>query len=279
MLPRAPDWSYRRRRPGPCGSGPRDGPPRSRWPRWRCAAVPMALTRAAGLSGNQQQIADYLLEEVLERQPDHLKKFLLGTSILEHMTAPLCDAVLGTTDAAGSLEDLARSNAFIVSLDDQRECYRYHHLFGDLLRAELKRRHPELLPVYLGRAARWCEEHGSPGEAFAYAHEAGDLAHAGQHRARVPRRFCKPRADRKPVAVARPLHRHRHRVRRASVNRGRVGVRVSRRAGPRKAVPIRRRAGSTRLGIRRRGSFASLGTREPPKLHGSGRHPADAARC
>ena len=78
--------------------------------------------RAAGLSGNQQQIADYLLEEVLERQPDHLKKFLLGTSILDHMTAPLCDAVLGTTDAAGSLEDLARSNAFVVSLDDQREC-------------------------------------------------------------------------------------------------------------------------------------------------------------
>ena len=136
--------------------------------------------RAAGLSGDQQQIADYLLEEVLERQPDHLKKFLLGTSILDHMTAPLCDAVLGTTAAAGSLEDLARSNAFIVSLDDQRECYRYHHLFGDLLRAELKRRHPELLPLYLRRAARWCEEHGLPGEAFAYAHQAGDLAHAGR---------------------------------------------------------------------------------------------------
>ena len=57
------------------------------------------------------------------------------------------------TDAAGSLEELARSNAFIVSLDDHREWYRYHHLFSDLLRAELKRRHPELIPVYLGRAA------------------------------------------------------------------------------------------------------------------------------
>ena len=83
-------------------------------------------------------------------------------------------------DAAGSLEDLARSNAFVVSLDDHREWYRYHHLFSDLLRAELKRRHPELLPVYLRRAAGWCEGHGSPGEAFAYAHEAGDLAHAGR---------------------------------------------------------------------------------------------------
>ena len=136
--------------------------------------------RAAGLSGNQQQIADYLLEEVLERQPDRLKRFLLGTSILDHMTAPLCDAVLGTTDAAGLLEDLERCNAFVVSLDDHREWYRYHHLFSDLLRAELKRRHPDLLPVYLRRAASWCERHGSPGEAFAYAHEAGDLDHAGR---------------------------------------------------------------------------------------------------
>ena len=180
MLPRAQDWSYRRRRPGPCGE---------RTEGWAAAVALATLAlrgrddgaaRAAGLSGNQQQIADYLLEEVLERQPDHLKSFLLGTSILDHMTAPLCDAVLGTTDAAGSLEDLARSNAFVVSLDDHREWYRYHHLFSDLLRAELKRRHPELLPVYLRRAAGWCERHGLPGEAFAYAHEAGDLAHAGR---------------------------------------------------------------------------------------------------
>ena len=139
-----------------------------------------AAVRAAGLSGDQRQIADYLLEEVLERQPDHLKSFLLGTSILDRMTAPLCDAVLGIDDAAGSLEGVARSNAFVVSLDDHREWYRYHHLFRDLLRAELKRRHPELLPVYLRRAAGWCERHESPGEAFAYAHGAGDLAHAGR---------------------------------------------------------------------------------------------------
>ena len=139
-----------------------------------------AAVTAAGLSGNQQQIADYLVEEVLDRQPDHLKSFLLGTSILDHMTAPLCDAVLGTDNAAASLEDLARSNAFVVSLDDHREWYRYHHLFRDLLRAELKRRHPDLLPVYLERAADWCERHGAPGEAFAYAYEAGDLAHAGR---------------------------------------------------------------------------------------------------
>jgi LuxR family maltose regulon positive regulatory protein len=139
-----------------------------------------ADARAANLSGDQMQIADYLLEEVLERQPEHLRRFLLGTSILERMTAPLCDTVLGTSDAAASLEDLARSNAFVVPIDDHREWYRYHHLFSDLLRAELGRRDPELLPVYLGRAARWCEQHGSPDRAFMYAHESGDLARAGR---------------------------------------------------------------------------------------------------
>ena len=139
-----------------------------------------AATRAAGLTGTQQQIADYLLEEVLERQPDNLKTFLLGTSIIDRMTSSLCDAVLGTDDAADSLEALARSNAFVVPLDDRGEWYRYHHLFSDLLRAELNRRHPELPPVYLERAANWCELHGTPDEAFAYAHERGDLAQAGR---------------------------------------------------------------------------------------------------
>ncbi len=162
---------------------------RERTEGWAAAVVLATLSlrghddasgRAAGLSGNQRQIADYLVEEVLESQPDDLKRFLLGTSILDRMSAPLCDAVLGIDDAAGSLEALARSNAFVVPLDDHREWYRYHHLFSDLLRAELKRRYPELLPVYLGRAAAWSERHGTPGEAFAYAYESGDPAQAGR---------------------------------------------------------------------------------------------------
>ena len=139
-----------------------------------------AAATYAGLAGTQPQIADYLLEEVLGRQPDNLKTFLLGTSILDRMTPPLCDAVLGTDDAADSLEPLARSNAFVVPLDDRAEWYRYHHLFGELLQAELKRRHPELLPVYLARAADWCEQHGTPEEAFTYAHESGHLDQAGR---------------------------------------------------------------------------------------------------
>jgi LuxR family transcriptional regulator, maltose regulon positive regulatory protein len=174
---------------------------RQRTEGWAAAVVLAALSlrgrddadaRAAELSGDQRQIADFLLEEVLERRPEHLTRFLLATSVLERMTAPLCDAVLGTTDAAASLEDLAQSNAFVVPLDDRREWYRYHHLFGDLLRAELGRRHPELLPVYLRRAAQWCELHGNPGRAFRYAHESGELAQAGRialaHREELARR-------------------------------------------------------------------------------------------
>jgi LuxR family maltose regulon positive regulatory protein len=162
---------------------------RERTEGWAAAVVLAALSlsgredagaRAAGLSGDQAQIADYLLEEVLGREPEHLRRFLLGTSILERMSGPLCDAVLGTADAAGSLEALARANAVVVPLDDHREWYRYHPLFSDLLRAELARRSPELIAEYRRRAARWCERHGTPGEAFRYAHEGGDLALAGR---------------------------------------------------------------------------------------------------
>ncbi|MGZ4305384.1 MAG: LuxR C-terminal-related transcriptional regulator [Solirubrobacteraceae bacterium] len=133
-----------------------------------------------GLVGNQHQIADFLLEEVLKNQPDRLRAFLLGTSILERMTAPLCGAVLGVADAAESLDALSRSNAFVVSLDDHREWYRYHHLFRELLRAELEQRHPELLPAYLARAADWCELYGRPDEAFSYAQESGSVSRAGR---------------------------------------------------------------------------------------------------
>jgi LuxR family maltose regulon positive regulatory protein len=156
---------------------------------WTAAVVLAALSfgaqddgaaRAASLVGTQTQIADYLLEEVLRRQPDRLATFLLGSSILDRMSAPLCGAVLGVADAADSLEALARSNAFVIPLDDRREWYRYHHLLGDFLRAELQRRHPDMVPVYLARAASWCEAHGSPDEAFAYAHECGELGQAGR---------------------------------------------------------------------------------------------------
>jgi len=162
---------------------------RGRTEGWAAAVVLAALSfagredaaeRAAAVSGDQRDIADYLVEEVLKTQPDDLRTFLLGTSVLERMTAPLCNAVLEVGDAADSLEELVRSNVFVVPLDDRREWYRYHHLFGELLRAELGRRHPELMQQYLARAASWCELHARPGEAFGYAHDCGDFAQAGR---------------------------------------------------------------------------------------------------
>jgi LuxR family transcriptional regulator, maltose regulon positive regulatory protein len=162
---------------------------RERTEGWAAAVVLAALflrgredaaERAAKLSGDQRHIADYLLEEVLKNLPDELTTFLLGTSILERMSPPLCNAVLRIDNAADSLEALTRSNAFVIPLDDRREWFRYHHLFGDLLRAELERRHPELVHLYLVRAASWCEVYGNPDEAFAYAHDSGDLSQAGR---------------------------------------------------------------------------------------------------
>ena len=179
MLPSAVSSSPRRR-PRLSASERRDGRQGSRWQHSRPATATTQPPAVAALAGTQPQIADYLLDEVLGRQPENLRTFLLATSILRRMTPALCNAVLGTDDVADSLETLARSNAFVVPLDDRGEWYRYHHLFRDLLRAELKRRHPELLPVYLKRAADWCERHGSPEEAFAYAHASGDLEQAGR---------------------------------------------------------------------------------------------------
>ena len=139
-----------------------------------------AAARSADLTALSSRLLTTFWKRCSSSQPGNLKTFLLGTSILDRMTPPLCDAVLGTVDAVDSLDALARSNAFVVPLDNRGEWYRYHHLFSDLLRAELSRRYPELLPTYLKRAADWCELHGSPAEAFAYAHESGDLAQAGR---------------------------------------------------------------------------------------------------
>ncbi|MGZ4391203.1 MAG: LuxR C-terminal-related transcriptional regulator [Gaiellaceae bacterium] len=136
---------------------------------------------AAGIQGNQREVADYLFEAVLARETEEHRTFLLGTSILRRMTAPLCDTVLGTTGSSGVLSELEQSNSFVVPLDDERGWYRYHHLFGELLRSELDRREPGLASHYLTRAAEWHERNGTdPGEAFRCAHEAGDLERAGR---------------------------------------------------------------------------------------------------
>ena len=86
-------------------------------------------------TGSHRFILDYLVEEVLNNQPDDVREFLLDTSVLHELTGPLCDALTGRTDGNQTLEDLERANVFVVPLDDQRQWYRYHHLFADMLRS------------------------------------------------------------------------------------------------------------------------------------------------
>jgi len=126
--------------------------------------------------GDQRAIADYLLGEVLERQPPELQQFLLETSILDELTAPLCAAVTGRADAGAVLVRLARENLFVSALDDHDERFRYHYLFADLLRARLKRLEPER-PTRLHRlAAAWFETHDEAEPAIRHYLAAGDVA-------------------------------------------------------------------------------------------------------
>jgi LuxR family maltose regulon positive regulatory protein len=126
--------------------------------------------------GDQRAIAGYLLDEVLERQPADLQRFLLETSILDELTAPLCAAVSGRADAGAVLARLARENLFVSALDDRDERYRYHHLFADLLRSRLERREPERPPSLHHRAGAWFEAHDEPEPAIRHYLAAGDIA-------------------------------------------------------------------------------------------------------
>jgi LuxR family maltose regulon positive regulatory protein len=132
----------------------------------------------ASFQADNRHVADYLGAEVLARQPDTIRRFLLRTSILERLSGPLCDAVLEAQGSAKLLEELERSNLFLVPLDDRREWYRYHHLFGQLLRLELASREPALLPVLHQRAAAWHRQAGNLDEAIGHAGAAGEFTGA-----------------------------------------------------------------------------------------------------
>jgi LuxR family maltose regulon positive regulatory protein len=123
------------------------------------------------VSGRHRFIADYLSEDVLAYLPDEMSGFLLRTSILDRLCASLCEAVAGVKDGGGMLETLERENLFLVPLDDSREWFRYHHLFADFLREELKGRFPEETAGLHQRAARWYLEHDLSEPAFSHAVE------------------------------------------------------------------------------------------------------------
>ena len=132
----------------------------------------------ASFHGDNRHVADYLGAEVLARQPEEIRTFLLRTSVLERLSGPLCDAVLETEGSSELLGELERSNLFLMPLDDHRQWYRYHHLFAELLRLELGHRDPGLLPVLHRRAAAWHRQAGNVEEAIHHATAAGEFTEA-----------------------------------------------------------------------------------------------------
>jgi LuxR family maltose regulon positive regulatory protein len=131
------------------------------------------------LAGDDRHFGDYL-HELLDAQAEPRQRFLLRTSILERLCPSLCAAVSGDGDARTQLEAIYRANLFLVALDRSGNWYRYHHLFRDLLRHELARAQPELVPELHRRASAWHRAHGDVGEAIPHATAAGDFADAGE---------------------------------------------------------------------------------------------------
>jgi LuxR family transcriptional regulator, maltose regulon positive regulatory protein len=129
-------------------------------------------------TGSHHFILDYLVEEVLQRQPEHVRNFLLQTSILDKLSGSLCDAVTGREDGGGMLEALERGNLFVVPLDNQRQWYRYHHLFADVLQAHLIEAQPEQVSSLHQRASAWYEQNGFQPEAIRHALAAEDFVRA-----------------------------------------------------------------------------------------------------
>ncbi|MCA9331147.1 hypothetical protein KC957_03785, partial [Candidatus Saccharibacteria bacterium] len=120
-------------------------------------------------TGSHRYVLDYLTDEVLNRQPEATRIFLLQTSILNRMSGPLCDAVTGRTDGQLQLEYLERNNLFLIPLDDERYWYRYHHLFGDMLRRNLHQANLDSVHGLHLRASMWFEQNGYVGEAIEHA--------------------------------------------------------------------------------------------------------------
>ncbi len=133
----------------------------------------------AAFAGDDRYVMDYLLEEVLQRQPPEVQSFLLKTSVLERLNGPLCQAVAGETGSQAILAGLEQANLFVTALDNKRYWYRYHPLFADLLRHRLRQSfpQPDWMDLYT-RACAWYEQEGLISEAVsqALAAPAYDLA-------------------------------------------------------------------------------------------------------
>jgi LuxR family transcriptional regulator, maltose regulon positive regulatory protein len=132
--------------------------------------------RSPLFAGDDRLMAEYLRDEVMRSLPPRLHEFLVNTSVLDELSGPLCDAVLQRSDSAEALEGCARDNLLLVPLDRRGEWYRYHHLFRDMLRFELRRRDPALERELHDRASRWYEDQADADAAIGHAIAAGDAA-------------------------------------------------------------------------------------------------------
>ena len=131
-----------------------------------------------GFAGDDRYVVDYLVEEVLQRQPEDVRSFLLSTSVLSRLSGPLCDAVTGQAGGTARLAALDRANLFLVPLDHRRHWYRFHHLFADVLRTHLAEETPDQVRVLHARACDWYEHHALPADAIQHALAADDPARA-----------------------------------------------------------------------------------------------------
>ena len=134
-----------------------------------------------GFAGDDRYIVDYLVEEVLARQPDDVRSFLIQTCVLDRLTGPLCDAVTARhRGGRAMLEALDRANLFLVPLDDNRRWYRYHHLFADVLKMHLLDTQPGQVAELHRRASRWYDDAGEVSPAVRHALACGDIDHAAE---------------------------------------------------------------------------------------------------
>ncbi|MCJ7660894.1 MAG: LuxR C-terminal-related transcriptional regulator, partial [Anaerolineales bacterium] len=131
-------------------------------------------------SGSHSHLIEYLVQEVMSRLPEEVSTFLLYTSLMEKFNAPLCNALMQGTNGREMLNHLEKANLFLNPLDDQRNWYRYHHLFADFLRQRIRGEQPEIVPILFARASQWYETQGLVDEAIEYALLGDDFVGATQ---------------------------------------------------------------------------------------------------
>jgi LuxR family transcriptional regulator, maltose regulon positive regulatory protein len=143
-------------------------------------AQPDVAGFVAAFTGSHRHVLDFLAEEVLERQDEQVRAFLLETSVLERLSGQLCDAVTGRAGSQALLEHIERAGLFLLPLDEVRGWWRYHHLFADLLRARLLDQQPDQAARLHRNAASWYQEHGLADDAIWHAVAAGELTWAAR---------------------------------------------------------------------------------------------------